>query len=206
MNGHPPDVIGWWSILVANLYINSINGKIELPLGELANLLNTTPAKTKYLIEYLQNKEIACVTTKEKIYGTQRILLITITSNQKYFSENNCKSTRIRREEWFDEIKQTYHPAKATKQPRIAIKEYLRLLINASKNTTTRKDAISAELRLHKKILDYIDFLKHTPEWENGGKFLLGLGNFLISKQWEIQTIPENNRDILTLRKEVNNG
>ena len=173
MKKHPVEIIGWFSILIASLYEKTTDGRFSLPIEGWGALLNTNTKQTKYFVKYLYVHNLAIVTTPPHSSSPISIEhLITISIPNLFGPKIEQKLLAERRKDWFKDIKKKYHPNRATKQPKTAWKEYLAILKEASYGCSTPELRLNAELKIQKKILNYIEYdLKRTPEWENNGKF-----------------------------------
>ena len=85
------------------------------------------------------------------------------------------------------EIKGHYHQDRRNQQPTTAKRELASILNEAVGKAMIgegRNQAIEAKKT---QIVDFINQMKTLPIWtRNGGKYLLGLGNFLIARGWEM--------------------
>jgi predicted DNA-binding transcriptional regulator len=99
------------------------------------------------------------------------------------------KSASDIRAEWLKEIEDTYHPLRSKLQRPTARAEFERILVDSSRGIEGEgsiKKKREAKEDVFLKIIAYINEMKETDDWtREGGKYLLGLGNFLLSRPWE---------------------
>lgn len=89
-------------------------------------------------------------------------------------------------------IKEEYHPSRRNQQPATAKRELSTILneaVNGSMEKEAQKAAIDAKAS---QIVDFIKQMRTLPIWtRNDGKFLMGLGNFLTARGWEVTVLAE---------------
>ena len=91
------------------------------------------------------------------------------------------------RKEWLEEVREAYHPEKASLQPTRTKEYYNQALVKAGENARSRADRRKRQRDEHERILAEIERLKQTKDWtRQGGKYLQGLGNFLAGGSWKL--------------------
>lgn len=84
------------------------------------------------------------------------------------------------------EIKTHYHPNRANLQPMTAKREIASIFNQATSNLKNLEETTRAVNKKKTQIIEFIDKIKTTNDWKrDNGKFLLGFGNFLVSRGWE---------------------
>lgn len=192
----PLDFVGWFSIVYSYLVSESIIGSLERTIYEWADITGTTALETTEYIQRLKATGLAIVTKRPEKSITYGISVKEYPVELLAPNETEI-SARHRRQEWLTEIKASYHPKRSSLQPRIARREYNLILAEEAKKKKGAQNKILAEENLHEKILRYIEYLKSTPEWSNGGTYLQGLGNFLAGRPWETPGWEEKYEDYI---------
>ena len=102
-----------------------------------------------------------------------------------------------RRSNMLKKLRKAYHPNRAGLQPSHQLQELTRIMIDVSKKEASVNKG-GVEKALFDKIIDYVERLKDTENWDEEGKYIQGLGNFLKSRSWELGLPKANIKKITT--------
>lgn len=119
---------------------------------------------------------------------------ITINEIKKTEKEKSKKASKTsktgplsdHRMELFEKIQKEYHPNRAYIQTKSAMTAFNQECIAVSmpyKKVDAKRDAIDG---MANKILEYIEHLKTTKEWEDGGQYIPGIGNMIRGGKWKV--------------------
>ncbi len=97
----------------------------------------------------------------------------------------------------FNKIKDLYHDDKKDLQPVVARKEFNKIIDEATANRPAGVSVNEAALSQVQLIINYINKLKDDPVWnKNGGIFLLGFGNMIKKRPWEVSSSAKTPRSL----------
>lgn len=119
-------------------------------------------------------------------YGEGKLVSKTLQNINKH--KHKAKVSIIAKEKLLTEIKSHYHPEHINQQP-IRAKQELSDMLDSTVSGLNDPEKIEYALEAKRKqIIDFIERLKTSSVWNNnGGKFLMGLGNFMAARGWEVK-------------------
>lgn len=197
-DGRPVQYEGSWIRVLNHLYVTSETGECRLTIQDWSSITGLSALDTSAFLDYINNNDIAVVE-----HTTNTILIRCRIIYNQYIKDNKLKELNKERVKRFrnkpvrvktpankrrlallKDLRDNYHPARAKSQEKVQFKLYEAILKNSSKETSSIKDKEKLELQEHSKVLYYLNSLRNTKEWLNGGKYLPGLGKILQEKKW----------------------
>lgn len=185
---HPLHIEGAWMRILEQLHTSGTTGEMSRPLSAWAMVIGVSPKETEEILDHIDRYNLASITFGDEIKIVSRRLIrdaeeaaATLKRQHKYKAES---PTEARRADILKQIREAYHPRRAMDQPGTQQKELKAVMIAATKGKK-KKECEEKEAQVKNKILDYIEKLKDTEEWINGGMYLQGLGKLLQSRAWE---------------------
>jgi len=168
---------------------------------ELAEMTGLPLSTLRYHMKVLQDnlfidkkaprKEVGKITAKTNKYcllwHQYYRNIIGISSIKKVDRPTKSSSDKLR--DALTLLKDQYHPERKDLQPFIAAREFKKMVVGYIRDKKKDKIEVSFDEAITKvstKIYKYLKYLKTQSIWtREGGKYLLGFGNLLLSRLWE---------------------
>jgi hypothetical protein len=196
MQRHSNENIGRWFRVWCTLADSNPRWTYTATLPTWARIIGDTEQKTKAFIKYLDSHvvDIRVVYT----LGEDRKRRFTITEEYKSMLEDKSAATTgrkpqkgsktplvLKREEFKEKLIAAYHQSRVHLQRPTFEKYFDRVMLDASRSFAKMHDREVAESNKFDVIMAYIEFLKTTDEWIEGGVHLPGIGHFVKERRWE---------------------
>lgn len=210
---HPHDIFGMFKL--CEYTVDDHLGRYTASVEQWSKIIVAEENKTRRFLNYLKDNINEVIVTSEYIkednklvqYYTVTLKDIFQVHEKKDRTKERVKRHRgeaspasIRRMENLKRVMEAYHPDKAGLQPFMARGAFTRIMIDSSREVSRTKKEEKEEKETQ-KILQYIEGLKSKSDWvREGGRYLLGLGNFLKARSWE-----NSNKHPDSMAKDENN-
>lgn len=195
---HPHDIFAMYKF--AEYIIDDAGGSYRASIHAWGHIMVADERKTKRFMNYIKDNISEVDVIQEHIKEGDNIVPYYTVIIDGILKENDKRTssrerqtkfrstaslTYIRRAENLEKIMNQYHPKKRELQLPTARGNFSKIMIEASKDARGIDKAALEDDRTN-TILKYIERLKQTEEWErDGGKYLLGFGNFIKAREWE---------------------
>lgn len=195
MQQHSNKIIGMWFRVWCTLSLSKTRWTFKGDLDAWCRILGENKAEARMFINYAKDnisdlvviseysqKDGSVITMIDEYYSMQEEISATKRERARKFTRSDLVQNRARIKA---EVLGAYHPKKINIQPSMFENNFLQVMRDAS------RDQISSDMKILKEdekltvIITHIEFLKTTDEWDKEGRFLLGLGRYFQSRQWE---------------------
>ena len=195
MHQHSNKIIGMWFRVWCTLSLSKTRWTFKGDLDAWCRVLGENKAETRKFINYSKDhipdllvlsefsqKEAATFTMIDEYYSIKEDIAETRRVRARKFTRSDLIKNRA---EIKAEILKAYHPKKINIQPSMFENNFVQVMRDASRDLITSDHKIEKEREQLAVILNHIKFLETTDEWDEDGRFLLGLGRYFQSRQWE---------------------
>lgn len=201
MAEHSAEIVGLWARCWCYLAISKPAWVKSADQAAWARMLGIDKHQVKNFMNYIQDN-FNCVSVKTQIIDYNKIYYSVC--DEWYAREEKTRknsaarmrrhrkqsSLALNRVSFLEKIINIYHPKKAIIQLTMARNEFIRYMRDCSRSHKMSEDKIAAEKAGAELIMQYIKYLEKTPEWnESDGKYLLGIGNLIKSRVWEVDDV-----------------